>query len=123
MAGEADIRHATNEIEQLIEKSLARQQTKMFAQFNEILMRFTSNSRESSTWLHSNKIDPFKVKMNLDIPNLEGKVDVESIDNWVHQLESYYSVHQLSKVENITIPSLKISTSVHCWWDNLLTKI
>ena len=52
--------------------------------------------------------------MNLDILNLEGKIDVESIDNWVQKLESYYLVNQLSEVENITIASLKMSTSVHC---------
>ena len=75
MVKEADNRHATNGIEQLIEKSLARQQTKMFAQFNEILMRVTSNSGESSMRPNSDKINPFKVKMNLDIPNLEGKID------------------------------------------------
>ena len=38
MAEEADNRHAIDEIEQLIEKALARQQTEMFAQFSEILM-------------------------------------------------------------------------------------
>ena len=62
---------------------------------------------------HSDKIIPFKVKMNMDIPNLEGKINMESVDNWVQQLEYYYSVHQLSEVENITIASLKMLTSVH----------
>ena len=61
--------------------------------------------------------------MNLDIPNLEGNIYIESVDNWLQQMESYYYVNQLSKVENITIPSLKMSTSVHCWWENLSTKM
>ena len=82
-------RHATDETDQLIEKALARQQTKMFTQFSEILMRVTANSGESLTRPHSNKIIPFKVQMNLDIPNLEGNIDVESIDNWVQKNESY----------------------------------
>ena len=38
MAKEAGNRHATDEIKQLIEKAPDRQQTEMFAQFNEILM-------------------------------------------------------------------------------------
>ena len=46
---------------------------------------------------HSHKIIPLKVKMNLEISNLEGMIDVESIDNWVQQMESYYVVNQLSK--------------------------
>ena len=59
--------------------------------------------------------------MNLDIPNLEGKIDMKSVDNWVQQLESYYFVNKPSEVENITIASLKMSSSIHCWWENLST--
>ena len=51
--------------------------------------------------------------MNLDIPNLEGKIDVESVDNWVQQLASYYSVNQHLEDEKITIASLKLLTYVH----------
>ena len=86
-------------------------------------MRVTANSEESSTRPHSDKIGPFKLQMNLDMPNLEGKIDAKSMDNWVQQLESYYAVNQLSEAENITIASLKMSTSVHCWWENLSTKM
>ena len=72
---------------------------------------------------HSDKISPFKVKMNLDILNIEGNIDMEYVDNWVQQLESYYAMNQLFKAENITISSLKMSTSVHYWWENLSTKM
>ena len=95
----------------------------MFALFSDILMRFGSNSEESSMQPHSDKIIPFKVQMNLDIPKLKGNIDVESMDNWVQQLESYYFVNQLSEVENITIASLKMSNSVHFRWENLSTKM
>ena len=95
----------------------------MFAQFTEILMRVTLNFGESSTRPHSDKISPFKLQTNLDIPNIEGNIDAESIDNWVQQLESYYSVNQLFEAEKITKASLKMSTSVHCWWEILSTKM
>ena len=62
---------------------------------------------------NSNKINPFKVQMNLEISNLKGKIDVESVKNWVQQLESYYSMNQLSEADYITIASLNMSTSVH----------
>ena len=65
------------------------------------------------TQTHSDKINPFKVKMNLDIPNLEGKIETKFVDNWVQQLEYYYIVNQLSEAEKITIASLKMSTFVH----------
>ena len=61
--------------------------------------------------------------MNMDILNLKENIYAESVQNWVQQLESYYCVNQLSKAENITIASLKISTSMHCWWKNLSTKM
>ena len=93
MVEEVDNRHAADKTKQLIEKSLAHQQTKIFTQFSEILMRVTANSGESSTRLHSDKISPFKVQMNMNISNLEGKVDAESVGNWVQQLESYYAVN------------------------------
>ena len=95
----------------------------MFTQFSAILLRVTTNSRESSTRSHSDKISPFKVQINLDILNLEGNVDAKSFDNWVQQLESYYVMNQLSKAENITISSLKMSTFVNYWWENLSTKM
>ena len=62
MVKEADNRHATDEIEQLIEKALACQRTKMFTQFNEFLLRVTANFEESSTRSHSDKITPSKCK-------------------------------------------------------------
>ena len=37
----------------------------------------------------------------MDILNLEGKIDVEFVDNWVQQLESYYIVNQLSEAKNM----------------------
>ena len=61
--------------------------------------------------------------MNLDIPNLEGNIDAKYVDNLVQQLESYYAIKQLSEEENITIASLNMSTFVHCWWENLSTKM
>ena len=57
--------------------------------------------------------------MNLDILNLEGNIDEESVGNWVQQLESYYSMNQLFEIEKITIASLKMSTSEHFLWENL----
>ena len=86
-------------------------------------MQFASNYRESSTRPDSDKINPFKVQMNMDIPNLEGNTNAESIGNWVQQQESFYNVNQHSEEENITISSLKMSTSVHYSWENLLTKM
>ena len=61
--------------------------------------------------------------MNLNISNLEGKINMESVNNWVQQLEYFYVVNRLFEAENITISSLKMSTSVHCRRKNLSTKM
>ena len=61
--------------------------------------------------------------MNLDIPNLEGNIDAKFIDNWIQQLELYYAVNQLFEAKKITIASLNMSTSIHCWWENLSTNM
>ena len=62
MVEEAHDRHATDKKEQLIGKSLARQQTKMFTQFSEILMRVTSKSGNPQRDLTSIKSAPSKCK-------------------------------------------------------------
>ena len=68
------------------------------------------------------KVIPFKVQMKLDIPNLEGNIDEQYGDSWIQQLESYFSPNQISEAEKLTLRYLKMSTSVHCWWENLSTK-
>ena len=73
--------------------------------------------------LHFDKIIPFKVQMNLDILNLKGKIDTKSVSNWVQQLESHYFMNQLYEAKKITIASLKMSTSINYWWENLSTKM
>jgi hypothetical protein len=53
---------------------------------------------------------PFKVQMNLDIPNLS---------LWVQWLDSYFTINIFIIEEGkITIATLEMSTLVHCWWEN-----
>lgn len=90
MAEEANNKHATEETKRLIEQALAQQRTEMYEHFNEILARLTSSFGSTlvsnSTRNAFDKASPFKVQMNLDIPNLEGKIDAEFVDNCVQQL-------------------------------------
>ena len=87
MVEEAYNRHATDEIEQFIEKELTHWRTKILSQFCEIIMRVTANFEESLTRPDYNKISELKVLINMDIPNLDGNINAESIDNWLQQLE------------------------------------
>ena len=55
---------------------------------------------------------PFKVQVNFDILNFEGKVDAEAIDNWLSKLERYFSVNNFLAAEKITVSLLKAETHV-----------
>ena len=114
-----------SETEKFIEKALARQRTKIYEHFNEILTQLTSSlglALISNPMRFSfDRIFPFKVQMNLAIPNLEGKIDAEFMDNQIQQLKSYFFVNQLFEVEKVTIASLKMLISIHYWWENILT--
>ena len=98
----------------------------MYEHFNEVFVRFTSslglNSVSDQPRSTFDKVSPFKVQINLDLPNLEGKIYVDSVDDWIQQLECHFFVNQLSKAEKVTIASLKMLTSMHCQWENLLNK-
>ena len=78
-------------------------------------MQFTSTSVESLMISQYDKIIPFKVKMNLDILNFEGNIDVKFVDNCVEQLESCNFVNELYKEKNTTITSLEMSNFMHFW--------
>ena len=62
---------------------------------------------------------PFKVQMKLKIPNLQGKVDADAPYIQIRQLESYFIANDLIDGDKVTIATLKMSTIVHYWQDNL----
>ena len=42
---------------------------------------------------------PFKVQVNFDIPNFQGKIDVDAVDDWLSKLERYFCVNNFSDIE------------------------
>ena len=58
---------------------------------------------------------PFKVHVNFDIPLFEGKIDVDSLDNWLNVLEGYLFVHNFSDRKKITFYLLKVVPHVQNW--------
>ena len=88
----------------------------MMSQFT--LMLQNQQPSGSETPFHGTT--PFKVQVNFDIPNFEGKVDAEAVDNWLSKLERYFSVNKFSDAEKITFSLLKAETHVKLAWETKL---
>jgi hypothetical protein len=98
----------------LIEESLMQQRNEMMDNFMQILQRLPTGNASSS----SRGTGPFKVKINLDIPIFECKIDEYVVDKWLNLLEGYFSVHNFSNKEKISFALLKVIPHVKDWWEN-----
>ena len=85
----------------------------MMSQFSHLLQK--QKPSESETLFRGNT--PFKVQVNFDIPNFEGKVDSKAVDNWLSKLDRYFSVNNFSDAEKITFSLLKAKTHVKLAWE------
>jgi hypothetical protein len=47
------------------------------------------------------------VHVNFDVLVLEGQIDVDALEKWLNPREGYFSVHNFSDRENITLSLLK----------------
>jgi len=50
---------------------------------------------------------PFKVQVNFVIPIFEGQIYTNVLNKWLNLLEGYFSIHNFSDRENITLVLLK----------------
>ena len=94
---------SADSVKKMVEEALARQREDMMSKFSEILK--TQKVPNSVAPFHGNM--PFKVQVNFDIPNFEGKVNTEAVDNWLAKLERYFSVNNFSDAEKNYIFSPK----------------
>ena len=83
------------------------------SKFSEILK--TQQVLNSKAPFHGNT--PFKVHENFDIPNFEGKFDVDVVDNWLSKLEWYFSINNFLDAEKITFALLKAENHVKLAWE------
>lgn len=102
-----------NDVKKLVEEALNKQREEMMSQFSNLLQK--QKPSESETPFRGNT--PFKVQVNFDIPNFEGKVDAEAVDNWLSKLDRYFSVNNFSDAEKITFALLKAETHVKLAWE------
>ena len=83
----------------LIEESITQQRNEMMDSFVQILRRLPTSDASSL----SGGVTPFKVQINFDIPIFEGHIDANAVDKWLNLLEGYFSIHNFSNREKITL--------------------
>jgi hypothetical protein len=94
----------------------------MMENISHILQRLPIARGTYSSRNHFGGTYPFKVKVNFDIPIFEGQIDVNSLEKWLNLLEGYFSIHNLSDMENITFRLLKALPHVKHWWETYWEK-
>jgi hypothetical protein len=67
-------------------------------------------------------IAPFKVQINFDILIFEGQINANAIEKWLNLIEGYFSIHNFSNREKITVVLLKAIPHVKDWWETFCQK-
>jgi len=97
----------------LLEESLTQQRNEMMDNFAQIFRRLPTGEESSS----SGSATPFKVQIICYIPIFEGNIDANAVDKCLNLLEGYFSVHNLSNRQNITVEILKVVPHVKDYWE------
>jgi hypothetical protein len=75
--------------------------------------------------VHKNKHEMplLKFDVKFELPIYNGEVNVEKIDNWIRQMEVYYSVQQIEdEATQIKLASLRLAGTALIWWQRKLQK-
>jgi hypothetical protein len=86
-----------------LEQLLMQQRDEMMENFSHILQRLSIEVGTYSSSGHFGGTYPLKVQVNFFIPVFEGQIDAEALDKWLNLLEGYFSVHNFSNREMITL--------------------
>jgi hypothetical protein len=106
-----------NPISLLLEQALTRQRDKMMDNFSYILQCLLIETSTSSSSGHFGRTSPFKVQVNFDIHEFEGRIDAKDLKKWLTLLEGHFSLHNFSDKEKITFALLKDLPHVKHWWE------
>jgi hypothetical protein len=114
MVGEKKYDGTGDPFKMLLLETLMQQRNEMMDSFEKILRRLTTGDDACSS---SGGVAPFEVQINFDIPIFEGQIDTDVVDKWFNLLEEYFSIHNFSNRENITLALLKVVPHVKDWWE------
>ncbi|BFG20882.1 hypothetical protein CerSpe_071560 [Prunus speciosa] len=57
-----------------------------------------------------------KIDVKIDILVYDGKINTEKLDNWIDQLETYYTIYEYNNHESINFATLKLTKHALTWW-------
>ena len=85
----------------------------------------SSTSSKSTARKHSNKhkhdMSLLKLDVKFELPLYDGEVNAERLDNWVRQMEVYYSVQKIKdEATQIKLASLRLVGTALIWWQSKL---
>lgn len=82
----------------------------------------TEDDRDSETCMTRDRVSqrPFKVEAKIDIPTFDGTIDVEKLDSWIDQLETYFTLYGFSSTEKVAFARLKLTSHALAWWNSHL---
>jgi hypothetical protein len=75
--------------------------------------------------VHKNKHEMALLKLDVkfELPIYDGEVNAEKLDNWIRQMEVYYSVQQIKdEATQIKLESLRLAGTTLIWWQSKLQK-
>ena len=99
----------------LVEEALNKQREEMMKQFLEMIGKKEAHASQSNPKFGGKT--PFKVQVNFDIPTFQGKIDADTVDEWLSKLERYFCVNNFSDIEKITFSLLKANNHVKLAWE------
>ncbi|CAL8137533.1 unnamed protein product [Prunus armeniaca] len=57
-----------------------------------------------------------KIDVKIDIPANDGEINTEKLDNWIDQLETYYTIYEYNNRQKINVATLKLTKNALTWW-------
>ena len=63
---------------------------------------------------------PVRVDAKVELPVYDGSIDGEKLDNWIDQLESYFSLYGYDDMQRIAFARLKLASHALIWWNSHL---
>ena len=60
---------------------------------------------------------PVRVDAKVELPVYDGSIDGEKLDNWIDQLESYFSPYGYDDMQRIAFARLKLTSHALIWWN------
>jgi hypothetical protein len=65
------------------------------------------------------QIPSLKLDIKFELPIYNGEVNVEKLDNWIHQIEVYSRIQKIQDEETkIQLASLRLDGSTLIWWES-----